>query len=327
MKEVVNISTHSDLKESSSTPTGVDVYIPVELVNYVLTETKVCGRYTTTRKKGNKTHPMMRVLGFYLLLKAEAPNSGWILNYSKQIPTLSRNFGISARSFFTYMNRLEKMNLAERQGNKIRVVSWDNLGKALDINTNRKTKIKFNYDSKQQIHWWFAALDVQENQSLQSYMIQKKLNKNSEAKNDLISAMVKRGFDLERADDPQYFAARLFSLYLEDFRTGTEVHDLLINIRSDVNRSVDKLAKDWCISPQLTSYWKKRMHGQGIIDVSKIQVVSQWSRETNDCHKNRYCHVIWNDKLKERVWFLCDQISVLMPWQWEEFLQKNLAAA
>lgn len=314
-----------DLKIS---PNCVDVYIPVELVNYVLTETKVCGRYLTKRKEGNKTHPMMKIMGLFLLLKAESPGSSLIQNYTKQIPTLCASFSLSRRTFYYHIGALERLKLITKDSDgNLRIASWQQLGKQLDINTNRKTKIKFNYGSKQQIHWWFAALDVQENQALQSYMIQKKLSKNSEAKNSLITAMVNRGFDLDRVDDPQYFAARLFSLYIEDFRTGTEVHDLLIHIRTDVNRSVGKLAYDWCISPQLTSYWKKRMRGQMIIDVAKLKVVSQWSRETNDCHKNPYCHVIWNDKLKERVWFLCDQISVLMPWQWEEFLQKNSAAA
>jgi len=304
----------------------VDVYIPEELVNYVLTETEVCGRYVTTRKKGNKTHPMMKIMGLYLLLKAEAPGSSLIQNYVKQIPTLCASFSLSRRTFYYHIGTLERLKLVTKDtdGN-LRIASWQQLGKILDINTKRKTKIKFNYDSKQQIHWWFAALDVRENQSLQSYMIQKKLSKNSEAKNSLITAMVKRGFDLERIDDADYFASRLFSLYLEDFRTGTEVHDILVLIRSDVNRSVKKLAYDWCISAQLTSYWKKQMKGQGIVDVTKMHVVSQWSKETNDCHKNRFCHVIWNNHIKQRVWFLCDQLSVIMPWKWQEFLEKNKA--
>lgn len=305
---------------------SVTVQIPEELVNYVLTETAICGRYLTTRKKGNKTHPLMKVFGFYLLLKAEAPNSGWIQNYTKQIAALSKNFGISQRSFFTYMNELERLKLAFREKNNIRIVSWDQLGKVLDISTKKRTQIKFNYDGSQKIHWWFSAIDIKDNQERQAYMIWKKVNKNSEIKNDLLTAMYKRNFDKTKLNNPEYFAGRLFSLYVEDFKTGTEVHDLLIRIRADVNRSVKKLAYDWCISAQLTSYWKKKMHKQKIIDVAKITVVSQWTRETNDCHKNHFCHVIWNDKLKERVWFLCDQISVLMPWKWEEFLE-NLAAA
>lgn len=307
-------------------PRSVEVTIPEELVNYVLTETQICGRYLTTREKGNRTHPYMKILGLYLLLKAESPGSGLIQNYVKQIPALCANFSLSRRSFYYHLGALERLKLITKDGGHLRIASWQQLGKQLDISTSRKTKIEFDYGAKQKIHWWFAALDIKTNQESQQYMIWKKVNKHSEFKNDLLTALRKRGFDEEKIDNPEYFADRLFALYVEDFRTGTEVHDILIHIRSDINRSVKKLAYDWCISSQLTSYWKKIMRQQQIIDVAKIQVVSEWTRDTNDCHKNKFCHVIWNDKLKERVWFLCDQISVLMPWKWKEFL-KNQAAA
>jgi len=304
----------------------VEVSVPEELVNYALTETKVCGQYLTTRKKGNRTHPYMKVLGLYLLLKAESPGSGLIQNYVKQIPALCANFSLSRRSFYYLLGALERMKLITKEDGNLRIASWQQLGKTLNISTKGKTKIQFNYDGKQKIHWWFAALDIKGNQETQQYMIWKKVNKHSEAKNELLTAMRKRGFDDSKINNPEYFSGRLFELYVEDFRTGTEVHDILIHIRSDTNRSVKKLAYDWCISSQLTSYWKKKMRQQQIIDVVKMQVVSEWTRGTNECHKNKFCHVIWNDKLKERVWFLCDQISVLMPWKWQEFLE-NLKAA
>lgn len=314
----------ADLEPLQSTP-SVQVQIPEELATYVLQETEVCGRYLVKRKKGNSTHRLAKYYGFYLLLKAEAPESGWIKNYAKQIPQLSRNFGISQRTFFNYISQLEKMKLAFREDGNIRITGWDQLARMLDISTKKKTKIEFKYDGKQKIHWWFAAIDITGNQDAQAYMIWKKVNKNSEAKNSLLTAMQKRGFDLSKSDNPELFSGALFSLYVEDFKTGTEVHDILIRIRADVNRSCKKLAQAWNISSQLTSYWKKIMHAQSIIDVSKMQVVSEWSRDTNECHKNPFCHVIWNDKLKERVWFLCDQLTVIMPWKWAEFLEKNKA--
>lgn len=190
----------------------------------------------------------------------------------------------------------------------------------------QKTKIQFTYNGKQKIHWWFAALEIQDNQETQQYMIWKKVNRNPEIKNDLLTALHARGFDLSKADNPEYFSGALFSLYVEDFRTGTEVHDILIHIRSDVNRSIKKLASAWCISPQLASHWKKKMKQQQIIEVAKMWVRSQYRWETKECHQNKFCHIIWDDNQKERVWFLCDQINVSMPWKWTEFLQKLEAA-
>lgn len=304
---------------------SVSVQIPEELASHLMQEVEVCGRYLTVRDKGNRTHRLAKFYGFYLLLKAEAPESGWIQDYARQIPTLSQHFGISQRTFFNYMRQLELLKLAFREGKNIRLIGWDQLAKQLDIDARKRVTVKFNYDGKQKVHWWFAAIEIQTNQAAQAYMIYKRVNKNSEIKNQLFTALINRGFDTSKANNPEYFAGQLFLLYIEDFQTGTEVHDILIRIRADVNRSVSKIADAWSMSPQLASYWKKIMTAQRIVDISKVTITSSFSRETSECHKNQFCHVIWNDKLKERVWFLCDQISVLMPWKWEEFLLKNAA--
>jgi hypothetical protein len=313
------------IKKASTPPTSVQVQIPEDLAGYLMQQTEVCGRFIMVRAKGNSTHSLSKYYGFYLLLKAESPEAGWIKNYVKQIPLLAKNFGISKRTFFTYLKQLEQLNLAFRQGDDIRITGWDQLAGMLNINTKKRTKITFNYDGKQKIHWWFAAVEIASNQECQAFMIWKKVNKNSETKNLLLTAMKARGFDLSKQDDPEYFSGQLFRLYLEDFKSGTEVHNILINIRSDVNRGVKKIAEAWKMSPQLTSYWKKKMSVQSIISVSKMKVVSEWTRATNECHKNNFCHVIWNDHLKQRVWFLCDQINLITPWKWQEFLAKNEA--
>lgn len=298
------------------------VQIPVELASYVMEQTEVCGKYLVVRKKGNSTHRLAKYFGFYLLLKAESPDSGWIQNYAKQIPQLAQNFGISQRTFFNYMRELERLQIAFREGTDIRLIGWAQLGKLLDINTRTRETIQFNYNGKQKIQWWFAAIEIKANQEAQAHMVWRKVHKNSDIENELLTAMVKRGFDLSKRNNPEYFSSRLFGLYVESFRTGTEVHDLLINIRADVNRGVKKIAAAWEMSAQLVSYWKQKMRDQGIIGYSKIQVVSEYSLATRECHKNKFCHVIWNDKMKERVWFLCDQINVVMPWKWTEFLEK-----
>ncbi len=308
------------------TEKSIRVQIPENLVRYVMEETRYCGKYVKKRKTGYRTHHLTRVIGFYLLLKAESPGAGWINDYTKQIPTLSANFNISERSFFIYIKQMEEMQLAFREGNKIRIAGWDQLGKIFQINTHRKQTIQFNYDHTQKIHWWFAALEIKFNQESQTNAVIKKVNKNSNVEGILLEAMLKRGFEISRIKDPEYYVGRLFRLFLEDFETGTEVHDILISIRSDVNRRCETIAASWAMSPQLVSYWKKQMIKQKIIDVSKLTVMSKWTQETKECHKNKFCHVIWNGRAKERVWFLCDQITVLMPWKWQEFLKLKEAA-
>ena len=300
--------------------TTVQVQIPNELAYYLMQQTVVCGQYLTKRSTGNSTHALAKYYGFYLLLKAEAPESGWIKNYTKQIPILSKNFNISQRTFFSYIKRLETLKLAFREGDDIRITGWEQLGRLLDIDTKQRTIIHFDYDGKQKIHWWFAAIEINANQERQAFMIWKKVNHNSDIREDLLAAMKKRGFDMTKRNDADYFSAQLFKLYVEDFKSGTEVHDILIHIRSDVNRGCNKLAEAWAMSKQLVSYWKKKMMEQKIIDVAKLRVVSEWTRETEACHKNKFCYIRWNEALKERVWYLCDQITLLMPWKWQGFL-------
>src|ERR1035437_3537507 len=316
----------TEVKNIKETEAYLKVQVPVELTQYVMLERSYCGKYVTKRAKGNNTHIFSKVMGLYILLKAESPGTSLIQNYAKQIPTLAANFSLSVRSFYSHLGALEKLKLVSKDGGNLRVSSWQQLGKILDINTTKREHINFYYDGKQKMHWWFAAIEIKENQERQAFMIWKKVNRNSEVKNSLLSALIQRGFDTTKADNPEYYSGRLFMLYAEDFKSGTEVHDLLVLIRSDVNRTIKKIARSWKMSPQLATYWKVQMRKKKIIDVAKVAIQSEWTRETNECHKRQGCHVIWSDKLKERIWFLCDQITVLMPWKWTEKLELLKAA-
>lgn len=301
--------------------------IPDELAPRMMEETSICGEHLKVRAKGNCIHHLVKPVGLWLLLKAVSPGSSLIQNYRKQIPALCANFAISRRTFYYHIGILEKLKLVTKdKAGSLHIASWGQLGRVFQINTNKKTKIQFTYGTKQKIHWWFAALEIKSNQELQADAVWKKANKNSDVASVLLDAMITRGFDLSKLNNPEYYAGRLFMLYVEDFETGTEVHDLLIHIRADVNRSCEKIAESWCMSPQLVSYWKKQMSKEKVIDVAKLTVTSKWSNATRECHKNKFCHVIWNDKLKERIWFLCDQVTILMPWKWTEFIELKTAA-
>lgn len=76
------------------------------------------------------------------------------------------------------------------------------------------------------------------------------------------------------------------------------------------------------------------MRQQRIIDIAKLKVESKWTEQTKECHKRNYtvgeerksCWIIWDKKIYERIWILCDQITILKPWLWQEFLLKAEAA-
>lgn len=82
---------------------------------------------------------------FYFLLKAEAPGSGWISNYSCQVPYLSKKIGISENEFIFYLQEIVKLKVAFLEGNKIRLIGWKQLGRLLKMDTQRRIEIPFRY--------------------------------------------------------------------------------------------------------------------------------------------------------------------------------------
>lgn len=94
-----------------------------------------------TRTKDSSLEHLSEMYAFYLLIKSEAPGSGWIKLYTNQVAALSRKFGISEGSFYYYLNELERIKLAYREGDKIRIASWHELGNHLHI----RIKIKLKY--------------------------------------------------------------------------------------------------------------------------------------------------------------------------------------
>lgn len=297
---------------------------PDELPGRVMESTEVCGDHVTKRENGNSIHHLVKPISLFLFLKAEAPGASLIQNYTKQIPTLSANIGWAKRTLHTHLTTLIKMDLVTRDNGHLRIATWKKLGEVFDIDTKKRTTINFTCNGKQKIHWWFAALEIKSNQELQADTVWKKAHKNSNIESVLREALLKRDFDLKQENNPDYYASCLLSLMIEDFRIGTEVHDILIRIRSDVNRSCRKIAASWAMSMPLVCYWKKQMIKQEIIFQDKIEIMSEWERDRQDCGKNKFCRVVWDDKEKQRVWRLCKQIRVMMPCEsWEEWLKKK----
>lgn len=94
--------------------------------------------------------------GFYLLLKAEAPGSGWIKDYPNKIQKFCKNFGITQRAFFGYLAELEKLEIAFLEKNKIRLVGWGQLSRLLNIHTKQRKKIPFSANDN--FNEWVAKI-------------------------------------------------------------------------------------------------------------------------------------------------------------------------
>lgn len=121
----------------------ITVRIPAELTKQAIEKKAYCGlsNYLSIQR----LHHIARCYGFYLLLKAESPGSSVIQNYTRQIATLSRKYCLPEDSFFYYLEKIEKMKLAFREGSKLKLASWDQLARHLHIHTNEKFIVEIDY--------------------------------------------------------------------------------------------------------------------------------------------------------------------------------------
>lgn len=85
---------------------------------------------------------------FYLLLKAEAPGSGWIQNYVFQIPYLAKKFGMTENEFLSYLQEAVKLKIALIEGDKIRLIGWKQLGHLFETDAKKRIQIPYLFGDK-----------------------------------------------------------------------------------------------------------------------------------------------------------------------------------
>jgi hypothetical protein len=56
------------------------------------------------------------------------------------------------------------------------------------------------------------------------------------------------------------------------------------------------------------TYWKGKLKNAGIVDISKLQVVSQ------ERVRNKECKILWLKKAQNTLMCFCDAINILEPW-------------
>lgn len=284
------------------------IQIPYDLARYAAGERQLVKIY--------QTNQVIKAIGTWLVLKADAPGS-LIQSWNDQKQYLFKICKCSESIFRHRLQLLKKMHLVTFDKNNIRLCSWKDLAAALNIDIENKFIINYEIDSKQKVHQWILATEITDNQSRQAYMILKTVKKNPELRMILIGAMLKAGADRNRLDDQGYFIGQLHALYLQDFVRASDIHQELIEVRPDTNRSVKGMAAAWnCKHAMTVSYWKKILSKAGIIDVAKMQVRS------SERVRNKHCKVLWLKQAQETLLCLCDQITVLQPW-----LIQNLMAA
>lgn len=296
---------------------GIKIAIPYELARYA----------SSTRRKVNvyETNQLIRAIDTWLILK-HITTSGLIQNWNNQKKDLFKICKCSESIFRNRIKILKELQLLTFDRHDIRICSWEKMEKLLSISTKERLIIQYNTNDKQTISQWIFAAEINDNQKRQAFVIDKKLNKNPDYYLSVIAAMLQSGADATRIKEPGYIITWMQIMYREGFIKGSEIYHLLTEIRPDTNRGVKGISASWqCKHPQTVSYWKKKMKQSGIIDISKLMLKSEVRQ------RNKSCHVIWLDtkniranypgrRAKDTMLCLCDQISILKPWERPNFL-------
>ncbi len=279
---------------------SLTISIPYELARYATWQRTLVTKY--------ETNQVIKALDTWLVLKSES-RSSWLQRWNFQKQHLFAICKISETIFRHRLKLLQDMNLVTFDRHSIKLCSWEQLGKLLSIDINKKFSIVYDITNKQRVQDWIIATEIKDNQNRQSYSIIRKVNENPECSKAVINAMLKAGADKDKISDIDYFLGRFKSLYFSDFVRVSDIHELMIDIRPDTNRGVKGIANAWkCKRPITVTYWKRVLQKSQIIHIDKLQVQSE------DRARNATCKVLWLKQAKQTLLCLCDQITVMMPW-------------
>lgn len=277
------------------------ISIPFALARYAVQERHQRAVY--------ETNQVIKALDTWLILK-HLTTAGVIQRWNDQKQDLFKYCKCSESIFRHRLKLLASLQLLTYDRYNIKLCSWQTLEKQLQIEITDTFTIHYNLDNDQKLFQWIIAAEIADNQQRQAYMIGKKLKENPEQYLAAQLAILQHGADYKRLKEPEYLLTWLEVLYRADFIRASEIHDLLVLIRPDQNRSVRGMARAWCAKhPMTVSYWKNQLKKTGIVDISKLQIQSEGRT------RNKDCKVIWLKKAQQTLLCLCDRITILKPWE------------
>lgn len=241
---------------------------------------QLCGRYTKKTDKGYQTNPEIKIWSFYFLLKA-LTTSPFIKNWRDQADMLCAWTQVNEKTFYRYLDKLKEKKLATVDRNyKIHLVGWQTAAHILDIVYCGTYTIEFNphkYEGKQVFQYLLRGEEIEQKKKDQLEGLMNGLEKNLPLKTDIMMQLAQQGANLHRLQhDRVYFQQRLLQLQQQLFKSGSDVLAYSFTHRADINRSVIRIQEDHCYkSPSSVAYMKRRMVKLGVIEVTKVKVISK----------------------------------------------------
>lgn len=274
------------------------------------------GKYCKKRSTGYQTNPEIKYWSSFFLLKAISPNSSVIENHRQQIDFICRFIGISKRTLSAHLFWLRKMKLATIDKN-ITLVSWDTAAHILDIPYSGTILLPYNplkNEGKQDFQYQLRTVEIEANQQMQLDGLMTKLDHNPSLKNDLVYHLVQQGADQQRLfKDRAYFQQRLIQLLIWFFKKGSEFLQRLFSNRVDINRGIATMASHHNYkSKQSVCYLKRVLFKLGLVQVKKIQVISEARSRLyyQDKEGKQHDAFKWFNNQKQTSLTLTDQIII-----------------
>jgi hypothetical protein len=157
-------------------------------------------------------------------------------------------------------------------------------------------------------------VEIESNQQTQLDGLMTKLDHNPSLKNDLVYHLVLQGADQQRLfKDRAYFQQRLIQLLVWLFKKGSEFLQRLFVNRVDINRGIATMASHHNYkSKQSVCYLKRKLFKLGLVQVKKIQVISEVRSRLYYTDKEGRQHDAfkWFGDQKQTALTLTDQIII-----------------
>lgn len=276
------------------------IQIPYNLAEILVRERYLVNKY--------ETNQLIKALDTWLVLKHINTRAPYILDWNKQKKTLLKICKVSESIFRHRLKILSNLKLL-KYANNITLCSWHELGKIFKIRIDRKYMLQYTTTDNKRIQEWIIATEVLSNQSRQRIAVVKKIGESPEYKKAIEDAFLTNGGNKDQIRNTEILLSWLKMQYINDFIQASPLHHIMVAIRPDQNRSVKGIKSAWkCKNICTVSYWKNLLQKAGIFQITKIQV------ESFDRVRNPECKVLWLKDAKQTLLCLCDQITVLEPW-------------
>lgn len=209
------------------------------------------------------TSTELKPMSLLICLKAMTTN-GHIKNYPQQIEAIKKFCKCSKSTFYSRLNKLEKMGFVSVIKHKISLSSWKKIAELHDLDAVEFHIINYDTENKgQTIEYFLKAIEIAENQQRQLKEVQRKINKSPDIELAFNSHCKVQGKTAELTLN------NLQAVQCETYSLGAADYDILHSVNPDINRSAKSIKKSYgFVSIRNVAYLKRQLVKRGFAKVT-----------------------------------------------------------